>query len=171
MLITDKHSQNKPCNVIVEPCSSRLPPAVYAPSLKVLFTGNHFMVDQSQPDTTRSLNRVEEEVKGPAVERQLQPVLTHQGASMSPLEEQALWGEEVQPEFLIKALKLQADAAVMKSNTKMNEVKIYMYVLDKMQAFLQKYICISCTILQEQAVRLIPLKCLYPEWGNSRWWV
>lgn len=80
------------------------------------------MVDQSQPDTTHSLNRVEEEVKGPAVERQLQPVLTHKGASMSPLEEQALWGEEVQPEFLIKALKLQADAAVMKSNTKMNEV-------------------------------------------------
>lgn len=46
------------------------------------------MVDQSQPDTTHSLNRAEEEVKGPAVERQLQPVLTHKGASKSPLEEQ-----------------------------------------------------------------------------------
>lgn len=64
------------------------------------------MVDQSQPDTTHSLNRAEEEVKGPAVERQLQAVLTHKGASESPLEEQAPRGEEVQPEFLIKAHKL-----------------------------------------------------------------
>lgn len=54
------------------------------------------MVDQSQPDMTHSLNRVEEEVKGPAVERQLQLVLTYRGPSKSPLEEQALRGEVVQ---------------------------------------------------------------------------
>lgn len=42
------------------------------------------MADQSQPDTTHSLNRVEEEVKGPAVERQLQLVLTHRGLQVPP---------------------------------------------------------------------------------------
>lgn len=50
-----------------------------SPSLSVLFTVNCSMVDQSQPDMTHSLNRVEEEVRGPAVERQLQLVLTHRG--------------------------------------------------------------------------------------------
>lgn len=68
MLITDKHCVNKPdynclsaayCSI----SSTCLPRAVHAPLWTFLLTGNHFMVDQSRRDMTRSLNRVEEEVK------------------------------------------------------------------------------------------------------------
>lgn len=68
MLITNKHCVNKPdynclsaayCSI----SSTCLPRAVCAPLWTFLLTGNHFMVDQSRRDMTRSLNRVEEEVK------------------------------------------------------------------------------------------------------------
>lgn len=68
MLITDKHSVNKTdynclSAAYCSASSTCLPPAVCAPLWTFLLTGNHFMVDQSRCDMTRSLNRVEEKVK------------------------------------------------------------------------------------------------------------